>query len=130
MRGMGNRVAGWQGSLIMAIYSAQQGDIIMMDFTPQSGHEQSGRRPAIVVSNDFFNRVTNMALVCPITNTLRPFPLHIALDERSQTTGSILCEQVKSLDLAARRAEFKEKAPVDIVNDCIERITLSLDPSD
>ena len=129
MHRMGNRLASWQGSLIMAIYSAQQGDIIMMDFTPQSGHEQSGRRPAIVVSNDFFNKVTNMALVCPITNTLRPFPLHVALDDRTQTTGSILCEQVKSLDLASRKADFKEKAPLDIVTDCIERICLSVEPT-
>ena len=114
---------------MMATYTAQQGDIVMMDFTPQSGHEQMGRRPALVVSNDFFNKVTNMALVCPITHATRPFPLHIALDGRTQTTGSILCEQVKSLDLTARKADFKEKAPLDIVNDCIERICLSVEPS-
>ena len=83
----------------MTIYTAKQGDIVLLDFTQQSGHEQAGRGPALVVSNDFFNNVTNMALVCPITNTVRFFPLHVALDERTLTTGSILCEQVKSLDL-------------------------------
>ena len=114
----------------MAIYTAKQGDIVVMAFTPHSGHEQTGRRPALVISNDFFNRATNMALVCPITHTMRPFPLHVSLDERTQTNGSILCEQVKSLDLRARKAEFKEKAPADIVNDCIERICLSVEPTD
>lgn len=113
----------------MTRYTAKQGDIVLLDFTPQSGHEQAGRRPALVVSNDFFNKVTNMAWVCPITNTVRLFPLHVALDERTQTNGSILCEQVKSLDLTSRKAAFKEKAPVDIVNDCIERICLSVEPS-
>ena len=111
----------------MTGYSSRQGDIISMDFSPNSGHEQAGRRPAVVISNDFFNRVTNLSLVCPITNMARPFPLHIPLDERTKTTGNILCEQVKSLDLAARNAIFLEKAPDDIVSDCIERICLSVE---
>ena len=127
MCGVGNRCTCWQGNRVMTKYNVRQGDIVMMDFMPQSGHEQAGRRPALVVSNDFFNKVTNMALVCPITHTIRSFPLHVSLDERTQTTGSILCEQVKSLDLTARRADFKEKAPLDIVTDCIERICLSVE---
>ena len=114
----------------MIRYCARQGDIISMDFSPNSGHEQAGRRPALVISNDFFNNVTNLALVCPITNTIRPFPLHVPLDERTKTTGNILCEQVKSLDLTARNASFKEAAPEDIVNDCIERICLSVERSE
>ena len=114
----------------MVHYCARQGDIITMDFSPNSGHEQAGRRPALVISNDFFNKVTKLALVCPITNTLRTFPLHVALDERTNTTGNILCEQVKSLDLSDRNASFLEKAPDDIVNDCIERICLSVERSE
>ena len=113
----------------MSAYFAHQGDIVLLNFAPQTGHEQTGRRPALVVSNDFFNRVCNMAMVCPITHTQRLFPLHVALDERTQTTGSILCEQVKSLDLSARQAEFKEKAPQDLLDNCLERIFLSLEPS-
>ena len=125
---MGYRHTRRQGDFLSVnVYQAKQGDIILLDFTPQSGHEQQGRRPALVVSNDFFNRVTNMAMVCPITNTMRTFPLHVALDARTKTTGSILCEQVKSLDMTSRNAEFKERAPDDIVSDCIERICLSVD---
>lgn len=114
----------------MRAYDARQGDIVLLDFAPQTGHEQAGRRPALVVSNDYFNKVCNLAMVCPITNTVRSFPLHVVLDQRTQTTGSILCEQVKSLDLMARRAEFKEKAPPDILDDCLERIGLSIEPAE
>lgn len=98
-------------------YIPEQGDIITLEFDPQTGHEQKGRRPAIVVSNNTFNRFTKMALVCPITNTKRGFPLHVTLDERVKTTGVVMCEQVKSLDVTARNAIFKERAPLDVVEE-------------
>lgn len=108
-------------------YRPQQGDVIMMNFQPNAGHEQQGRRPALVISNDSFHRYTRMAIVCPITNTDRGFPLHVKLDSRTQTIGNILCEQVKSLDYEARMATFKEKAPDDILADVLERVRLSID---
>ncbi|MEW6697087.1 MAG: type II toxin-antitoxin system PemK/MazF family toxin [Bacillota bacterium] len=98
----------------------EQGDIITLEFNPQSGHEQKGRLPAIVVSNTTFNRFTNMAMVCPITNTNRAFPLHVPLDNRTTTTGVIMCEQVKVLDISARNAAFKEKAPADIIEEVVD----------
>ncbi len=101
-------------------YLPEQGDIITLDFDPQAGHEQKGRRPALVVSNNIFNSFTKMAMVCPITNTERGFPLHVTLDERITTTGVIMCEQVKTLDILARDAAFKEKVPEDIVKEIID----------
>lgn len=92
----------------------KQGDIIIMDFSPQQGHEQRGRRPAIVISNNILNQHSAMALVCPITNTNKHHPFHIELDDRTQTTGVILCDQAKMLDLKARNAQFKEECPKDI----------------
>lgn len=92
----------------------KQGDIIVMDFNPQSGHEQNGRRPAIILSNNIFNQHSSQAFVCPITNTNKKHPFHVKLDERTQTTGVILCDQVKMLDIRARNAKFKEKCPEDI----------------
>lgn len=68
----------------------KQGDIIVMDFNPQKGHEQSGRRPALVLSNDILNYHSSLAFVCPITNTNKKHPFHIELDGRTQTTGAIL----------------------------------------
>jgi mRNA interferase MazF len=104
-------------------YLPEQGDIILLEFDPQAGHEQKGRRPAIVVSNNIFNKFTKIAIVCPITNTDRGFPLHVPLDERTNTIGVIMCEQVKSLDISARNALLLEKAPKDIVAEIIDIIT-------
>lgn len=98
-------------------YIPEQGDIILLEFDPQAGHEQKGRRPAFVVSNNTFNQFTNLAIVCPITNSNRGFPLHVPLDERTKTTGVIMCEQAKSLDISARNASFLEKAPKDILEE-------------
>ena len=105
----------------------KQGDIIWLEFNPQSGHEQAGRRPALVVSNNFFNRVTKMAIVCPITSRTRPFPLHIALDERTKTHGVIECEQIKSLDVASRDARFIERLPRDILDKVLEALVAQIE---
>lgn len=86
--GMGYRGSCWKRGLVMT-YVPKQGDIIMMNFSPQSGHEQAGARPALIVSNDTFYKFTRMAVVCPITNTENGFPLHIKLDTRTKTTGVI-----------------------------------------
>lgn len=107
---MGYRQACWQRNMVKT-YLPEQGDIVLLDFNLQAGHEQQGRRPAYIASNLDYNRITNLALVCPITNTDRDFPLHVPLDEQTKTTGVIMCEQVKALDLQARAVSFLEKAP-------------------
>jgi mRNA interferase MazF len=101
-------------------YIPEQGDIVFLDFNPQAGHEQKGKRPALVVSNKTYNKFVKMAIVCPITNTNRNFPLHVKLDERTQTTGVIMCEQLKALDIYARNVSFYEKAPKDIVEEVVD----------
>jgi mRNA interferase MazF len=98
-------------------YMPDQGDIIFLELDPQAGHEQKGKRPALVVSNNTYNQFTRIAMVCPITNTKRGFPLHVELDERTVTTGVVMCEQVKALDINARNMSFREKAPRDIVEE-------------
>ena len=97
----------------------EQGDIIYLDFNPQSGHEQKGRRPAIVVTNNLFNKFSKMLMVCPITNTDKRHPFHLKLDSRTQTTGTILCDQARTLDVTARNATFIEKAPNDIIMEIV-----------
>lgn len=98
----------------------RQGDIIKINFNPQAGHEQAGYRPAIVVSNNFFNEKTNLTIVCPITNTNNHFPLHILLDNRTSTTGVILCEHIRALDLNARDFKVIEKLPEDILQNVLD----------
>lgn len=100
----------------------EQGDIIYLDFDPQSGHEQKGRRPAVVISNNTFNRFSKLLMVCPITNTNKKHPFHIELDNRTKTTGVILCDQAKMLDAGSRNADFSEKLPEDLTNEMIDMI--------
>ncbi len=100
----------------------KQGTIIKVNFNPQSGHEQAGYRPAVVISNDIFNEKTNLTIVCPITNTNNHFPLHIPLDERTRTTGVILCEHIKAIDLNTRKYQVIEKLPDDITENVIDII--------
>lgn len=109
------------------VYIPEQGDIIYLEFDPQTGHEQRGRRPAVVVSNNTFNQFTKLAVVCPITNTERGFPLHVPLDKRTQTTGVVMCEQAKSLDVSARGVKFAEKAPEDIMKEVIDILIVSVE---
>ncbi len=93
----------------MAGYIPRQGDIIAITFDPQSGHEQKGRRPALVVSKDLFNRGTALAMVCPITNADRGFPFHVPIPASSKLSGFVMVEQVKSVDFRARRAKRIER---------------------
>lgn len=86
-------------------------DIILLDFDPQSGHEIKKKRPALVISNDAFNKLTGLVMVCPITSTHRNIPLHVALESQTNTHGDILCEQVKSLDYQARGWKYLEQCP-------------------
>ena len=93
----------------MVKYIPEQGDIVALSFDPQSGHEQKGRRPAIIVSNKVFNQHLGLAFACPITNTKRDFPFHIAV-ESENITGFIMAEQMKSIDYTSRHIKFIEKA--------------------
>lgn len=108
----------------------KQGMIIKLNFNPQIGHEQSGYRPAVVISNNVFNNKAKLAIVCPITNTDNKFPLHIALDERTKTKGVILCEHLKSLDLRKRKYEFIENLPKDILDNVINTVYAEIEDID
>lgn len=106
-----------------------QGDIIKVNFSPKSGHEQAGNRPAVVISNDFFNNIAKLAIVCPITNTDKSFPLHVRLDSRTKTTGVVLCEHVRSLDLSSRAYETIEIIPQDILESIINKVFAEIEIS-
>jgi mRNA interferase MazF len=97
-----------------------------MTFDPQSGHEQKGRRRALVISNHLFNKHTGMAIVCPITNTNRQIPFHLSVPESSSLTGFVMVEQVKSVDYAARGARFVERAPNPLVEDALSVVDVCI----
>ena len=104
----------------MAKYIPQKGDYIALSFDPQSGHEQKGRRPALVISNYLFNKHTGLAIICPITNTNRNIPFHLPVPAMSSLSGFVMVDQVKSIDYMARKAKFIEKARYELVEDVLE----------
>ena len=103
----------------MRRYVPHKGDFISLTFDPQAGHEQKGRRPALVVSNDLFNKHTGLAIVCPLTNTHRGIPFHLPVEPSVKLSGFVMVEQVKSIDYLARGARFIEKARSALLDDVI-----------
>lgn len=99
----------------MVKYIPEQGDIVVLNFDPQSGHEQKGRRPAMIISNKIFNQHLGLAFACPITNTKRDFPFHIEVKSEN-ITGFIMAEQMKSIDYNSRNIKFIEKADQKTIN--------------
>jgi mRNA interferase MazF len=108
----------------------KQGDIIKVDFDPQAGFEQRGRRPAIVISNSRFNRYSKTIMVCPITHTDKNHPFHVRLDEDTKTSGVILCDQLKAIDIAARGYEVIEKATDNIIFEVLDTLKSFLEVED
>lgn len=103
----------------MADYVPVQGDFIALSFDPQSGHEQKGQRPALVISRELFNRSTGLALVCPVTSTARGFPFHVPIPENSSITGFIMVEQVKSVDFRSRSARLIERGSTELLSEVL-----------
>jgi mRNA interferase MazF len=99
----------------MVKYIPEQGDIVALSFDPQSGHEQKGRRLAMIISNKVFNKHLGLAFACPITNTNRNTPFHIEIDSEN-ITGFIMGEQMKSIDYNSRNIKFIEKTNQKTMN--------------
>lgn len=102
--------------------SADQGDLVWISFNPQAGHEQAGRRSAIVLSPKAFNETTGFVSVCPITHTVRGWGYEVLLPSGLVFNGVILTDQIKNLDWRARRIEIVGKAPNEVVNECLDKI--------
>lgn len=100
----------------MRSYTPKKGDFIAVTFDPQSGHEQKGRRPALVVSNTLFNEKTGLAMVCPLTTTDRGYPFHVPVPKGPGLTGFVMVEQIKSIDYQARKAKFIGQASDDMLD--------------
>ena len=111
----------------MVNYVPNQGDIVYLDFSLTKGHEQRGKRPAIVISNNVFNINTKMVVMCPITSNEKEFPTHYNLEDTKKIKGSVLCEHIRSIDYETRSIKFVEKASDNdllsvmmLMNACIE----------
>ena len=108
-------------------YIPKQGDIVFLDFNPTKGHEQKGNRPAIVISNNVFNKNTKMVIVCPITSNIKEFQTHYVLEDTNIIKGAVLCEHLRSIDYESRNTKFVEHVSdndllsvIMLMNACIE----------
>jgi mRNA interferase MazF len=98
-----------------AIYIPEKGDVVWIDFNPQSGREQAGRRPALVISSTIYNRKVKLALVCPITTKVKGYMFEVPIPEGLPVSGVVLADQPKSFDWQTRRAEFICQMPNDVL---------------
>ena len=98
----------------MKEYIPKKGDLVILTFDPSAGHEQQGRRPALIISNEVFNKHVGLAIACPITNTDRNFPFHVKV-ESDNLTGFIMTEQVKSIDYNVRKVKFVERVSDEVM---------------
>ena len=102
-------------------YVPQRGDAIWIDFIPQTGHEQAGRRPAVVLSPESYNGKTGLAILCPITNQVKGYPFEVAISTGLGVTGVILADQVKSMDWRVRQATLISALPANLLDAVLER---------
>ncbi len=103
-------------------YVPERGEIVRLQFNPQAGHEQAGRRPALVISPKVYNRKVGLALFCPITSRVKGYPFEVVLPPGLPFSGAVLSDQIKSLDWRARQAERICAAPPDVVEDVLAKI--------
>lgn len=103
-------------------YVPERGDVVWISFNPQAGHEQAGRRPAIVLSPKEYNQKVGLGLFCPITSQAKGYRFEVALPQEADITGVILSDQVKSLDWRVRQAEFKEALPVEVIDEVLAKL--------
>ncbi len=107
-------------------YVPDAGDLVWLTFDPQAGHEQGGRRPALILSPRAYNAKARLAIACPITSQAKGYPFEVALPEDGKVRGVVLADHIKNLDWNARRAEFAASAPVDVVTEVRERLRVLL----
>lgn len=108
------------------IYLPESGDIVWLNFNPQTGHEQSGRRPALVISPLDYNEKTDLAIFCPITSQVKGYPFEVKIPDDLEIGGVILSDQIKSLDWKTRKAEFICKLPGVALRETLNKINALL----
>ena len=107
-------------------YIPECGDIVWLTFNPQSGHEQTGRRPALVISPLLYNGKTNLAIFCPITSQVKNYPFEVKLPDDIEINGVILSDQIKNLDWKAREAVYICKLPKAQLTETLNKINTLL----
>ena len=107
-------------------YIPERGDVVWLNFFPQRGREQSGQRPALILSPKEYNGKTSLALCCPITRQIKGYPFESVIPDSCKTEGAVLSDHIKSLDWAARKAQFVEIAPQTLLTDVLAKLSCLL----
>ena len=107
-------------------YIPQRGDVIWITLNPQAGHEQAGRRPAVILSPGEYNEKTNLAIMCPVTSQVKQYPFEVLIPDNLPVTGVILSDQVKNLDWRVRKSEFACKLPDETFTEVLFKLSLLL----
>ncbi|HET9223126.1 MAG TPA: endoribonuclease MazF [Roseiflexaceae bacterium] len=103
-------------------YIPERGDAVWLNFNPQAGHEQAGRRPAVVLSPAAYNGRVGLAILCPITNQIKGYPFEVVLPPGLAITGAVLSDQVKSLDWRTRNATFICRLPTPTIAEVLQKL--------
>ena len=103
-------------------YVPERGDVVWLMFGPQAGHEQSGRRPAVVMSSSIYNGKTGMALCCPITSHVKGYPFEVLVPAGVKISGAILADQIRNIDWKTRRAEYLCKLADKVLEEVADKI--------
>lgn len=109
----------------MVNYIPRRGDIVWLEFNPQIGHEQSGIRPALIVSDEIYNKKTGLCLAMPITSKVKDYPFEVSVDTK-KIKGVILSDQIKSLDFKSRKARFCDKIDDKTFENALYKLSLLL----
>jgi mRNA interferase MazF len=107
-------------------YVPDRGDAVWLEFNPQAGHEQAGRRPALVLSPQAYNSKVGLLVCCPITTKIKGYPFEVVLPADLAVTGAVLSDQVKSLDWKARQVGFIVKVPDMLVREVLAKLNTLL----
>ena len=111
-------------------YVPERGDVVWLQFDPQAGHEQAGKRPALVLSPSAYNGRVGLALLCPITSQRKGYPFEVPIPAGLKVQGVVLADQVKSLDWRFRRAERVDSVPHGVLDEAIAKIRVLLEPEE
>ncbi|MBU4011464.1 MAG: endoribonuclease MazF [Proteobacteria bacterium] len=111
---------------MMSNYVPDRGDAVWINMNPQAGHEQAGRRPAIVLSPVSYNRKVGLALFCPVANQIKGYPFEVNIPQGLKVTGAALSDQVKSLDWKIRNTEFCDKIPDNVIFEILKKLGVLL----
>jgi mRNA interferase MazF len=104
-------------------YTPDRGDIVWLNFTPQAGNEQKGKRPAIILSPKEYNKKTGLAVCCPITSNIKGYPFEVIVNGK-KIDGAVLSDHLKNLDWKARDIKYIEKAHTEVLNEVVEKISV------